>query len=320
VVVVDDDPLVLAVTRRLLTRAGYDVIPCDNPRIALREVIRGEPFAVVADLHMPDVDGAELLRLVRGISPKTRRILYTGESQLEEISRVVPPLVVDAIVTKAEGNPQLALTLSGLSVSGEASSVPAEARGLAMGLVAALTPNKVETLDHALRLARWARHLGGLAGLSGEVLRELELGALLHDVGMSCIPETLLSARGPFDAEQLLHVQEHPLLGAALVGGSELLACALPVVLHHHERYDGGGYPHRLAREAIPLAARLFAVLDAYEAMTQGRPYAAALSVSGARAQLGRASGSQLDPHAVELFLAADPDAWSDANDGPAAS
>ncbi len=114
VVIVDDDPLVLAVTRRLLTRSGYRVIACDHPQSALSEVQRDAPFAVVADLHMPDLSGAEFLHLVAALAPDTRRILYTGEAQLGEVARALSPLLVDAIVTKAEGNPQLPLTLSSL--------------------------------------------------------------------------------------------------------------------------------------------------------------------------------------------------------------
>src|SRR6476659_7541239 len=103
VVVVDDDPLVLAVTRRLLQRAGYEVIPCDHPRTALREVVHSQPFALVADLHMPDLSGADLLRVVRSVSPGTRRVLYTGEALVSELARALAPMVADAIVAKTDG-------------------------------------------------------------------------------------------------------------------------------------------------------------------------------------------------------------------------
>lgn len=319
VVVVDDDPLVLAVTRRLLTRSGYHVIPCDHPRTALREVIQGEPFAVVADLHMPDLDGAELLRLVTSFAPNTRRILYTGESHLSEIARAVSPLVVDAIVTKADGNPHLPLALSGLRAAQHGRQGATEARSLAISLVSALTSNHVETLDHALRLARGALKLGALAGLDGAQLRDFEVGALLHDVGMFCLPEALLRNPGSYGENERKLLEQHPELGAELLRSSELLSCALPVVMHHHERYDGSGYPHKLEGESIPFVARLFAVVDTYEAMTHERPHRAARTEEEARAEIARAKSSQLDPIAVELFLGVHPQEWKRPSFAPGA-
>jgi response regulator RpfG family c-di-GMP phosphodiesterase len=313
VVVVDDDPLILAVTRRLLVRSGYDVIPCDDPRAALREVLQRGPFAVVTDLHMPDLDGAELLRLVRSFAPRTRRVLYTGESQLAELARAVSPLVADAIVTKADGTHQLPLALSDLRLDASRKEGMAEARKLALSLLTALSSaaaGSVETLDHALRVARAAHRLGRLARLDESQLHALELGALLHDVGMACLPEELLQYTGIYDVDHWRLVHGHPRLGADLLRGSELLAGALPVVLYHHERFDGAGYPHRLAGEEIPLAARLFAVVDTYEALTHPRPHVSSRDLFEARAELLRVSGTQLDPDAVQLFLGVDPDEW----------
>jgi len=310
VVVVDDDPLLLAVTRRMLTRAGYRVIPCDHPRTALREVILGEPFAVVADLHMPDIDGAELLRLVQSFAPNTRRVLYTGESSLGEIARAMSPSAVDAIVTKADGNAQLALTLGGLRSAQTGGPGAVEARQLARSLVSALATHPQENLEHAVRLARGALKLGALAGLAGAALRDLELGALLHDVGMFCLPEALLHQAGAYGERERRQLAQHPGLGADLLRGAPLLACAREVVLHHHERFDGQGYPRGLCGADIPLSARLFAVVDTYEALVHERSHRGALRENQARAEIARVKGGQLDPAAVELFLGIHPDEW----------
>jgi len=103
VVVVDDDPLVLAVTRRVLTRLGYVVAVFDDARQALSDVAHTKPFAVVADLHMPDMDGSELLALVAELSPQTWRLLYTGEGQASELARALVPGLTHAVVPKADG-------------------------------------------------------------------------------------------------------------------------------------------------------------------------------------------------------------------------
>jgi HD-GYP domain-containing protein (c-di-GMP phosphodiesterase class II) len=247
--------------------------------------------------------------------------LYTGEAQLSEVAHAISPLVADAIVTKADGNQQLPLALSGLRAEYARKDAMAEARKLALSLVSALSAHDgagsarihipaLETLDHVLRVARAAHRLGQLAGLSALSVRELELGALLHDVGMSCMPEALLRYLGPYEAHHWQVVRRHPQLGAELLRDSQLLVCALPVVLHHHEAFDGSGYPHGLAGENIPLAARLFAVLDTWEALTHPRLHAPRRTLGEARAELLRSAGGRLDPYAVKLFLGVDPDEW----------
>jgi putative two-component system response regulator len=319
VVVVDDDPLVLAVTRRLLQRRGYDVVPCDHPRTALREVVQLQPFALVADLHMPDLSGAELLRLVRNVSPQTRCILYTGEAQVTELARAMTPMVADAIVAKADGAEFLPAALDNLRSGDGVAGSAGHARGLALGMARALASNSVETLDHALRVARWSRRLGVVMGLEARALLDLELGALLHDIGMICVPEAVLRQPGPLGDHEWAQIKRHPQMGADMLRECEPLLAALPVVLHHHERFDGKGYPARLKGDEIPVAARLFAVVDAYEALTHTRPFAAAKSDAEAREEIGKCRGSHFDAAVVEAFLSIEPDEWKRPSVAPRA-
>ncbi len=310
VVVVDDDPLVLAITRRLLQRSGYDVFPCDNPRTALREVVQSQPFALVADLHMPDLSGAELLRLVRSVSPNTRRILYTGEAQVSELARALTPMVADAIVAKADGPEFLPAALDGLRTAPTEKTGPMQARSLALGMARALASSSVETFDHCLRVARWSRRLGVLMGFGQNALLDLEVGALLHDVGMICAPEAVLRFAGPLGEHEWAQVHMHPRMGADMLRECEPVLGALPIVMHHHERFDGHGYPDKLVGDEIPLGARIFAVVDTYEALTHTRPHVAARSDGEARAEILRVRGSQFDPRVVDAFVSIDPEEW----------
>ncbi len=310
VIVVDDDPLVLAVTRRLLQRAGYDVFPCDHPRTALREVVQSQPFALVADLHMPDISGAELLRIVRNVSPTTRRILYTGEAQVSELARALTPMVADAIVAKTDGAEFLPAALDGLRTAHQTGIGPVQARSLALGMSRALASSSVETLDHCLRVSRWARRLGTALGIEQRALLDLEVGALLHDVGMICVPDSVLRYPGSLSEREWDQIRLHPKLGADMLRECDPLLGALPVVLHHHERFDGRGYPGRLAGEQIPFGARIFAVVDAYEALTHTRPHAGARSDSDAREEILSHRDTQFDPVVVDAFLSFKPDDW----------
>ena len=310
VILVDDDPLVLAVTRRLLQRAGYDVVPCDHPRTALRELVHSQPFALVADLHMPDLNGADLLRVVQSVSPRTRRVLYTGEDQVSELARAVAPMVADVIVAKADGPENLPAALDGLRTNPRGLLGPAQARSAALGMARAMASHSVETFDHSLRVSRWARRVGREMGLDDYALLDLELGALLHDVGMIGVTESVLAHPGPLNDAEWEQIHRHPQLGAEMLRACEGLAPAVSVVLYHHERFDGRGYPARIEGENIPLAARIFSVVDAYEAMTQSRPYAAARTDAEVREELSRNAGGQFDPAVVEAMLAIDPKEW----------
>jgi len=159
------------------------------------------------------------------------------------------------------------------------------------------------THGHSLRVQRWATAVGWRMGLSGPRLRALAYAAELHDIGKIAVPDAVLDApRRLTDAEWTL-VREHPRRGAEMVRHLGFLAPARAAILHHHERMDGRGYPDGLRGEAIPLEARILAVVDAYDAMTSARPYRPPMTHEEAAAELQRGCGTQFDPRCVEVFL-----------------
>jgi HAMP domain-containing protein len=160
------------------------------------------------------------------------------------------------------------------------------------------------------RLARMSLALGEGLGLDRAQREALELGALLHDIGHVGIPEAVLGKPGPLDAEERRLVQGHPQAGVEILETVPLLTPALDVVGGHHERYDGGGYPQGLEADGIPLVARVFAVVDALDAMTHARPYRAARPLAEALEVLRNEAGRQLDPRVVEAALAIPPERW----------
>jgi hypothetical protein len=175
-------------------------------------------------------------------------------------------------------------------------------------LVSALDTRDTETGGHSERVTRIALSIADQMQLDPHLAQQLHWGALLHDVGKIGVPDHILRKAGPLTNEEWGIMREHPWIGFRLLEGIPFLKPALDVVLHHHERFDGAGYPDGLAGEKIPLSARIFAVADTFDAITNDRPYRKALSEQEALAEIQRCSLQQFDPQVVEAFLKA----WGD--------
>ena len=159
---------------------------------------------------------------------------------------------------------------------------------------------------HSTRVTAFAESLARLLGWRGSRLEALQLGGSLHDVGKISVDASVLRKCGPLTEQELEQIRRHPVTGARLVESFEDFEAALPYVLHHHERWDGFGYPHGLSGERIPLEARLLGVADAFDAMTSARAYRPALTVEQALVELERCAGSQFDPELAQAFV----DGW----------
>ena len=162
-----------------------------------------------------------------------------------------------------------------------------------------------DTFQHTERVGAGAAELATRLGLPGSLVRLIRHAAPLHDVGKIGIPDRILLKPGPLNPEEFAAIKQHTVLGAELLSGcdSAILQLAEQIALTHHERWDGDGYPAGLAAEAIPIAGRIVAVVDSFDAMTNDRPYRAASSVEDALSEIARCSGTQFDPRVVKAFL-----------------
>jgi HD-GYP domain-containing protein (c-di-GMP phosphodiesterase class II) len=177
-------------------------------------------------------------------------------------------------------------------------------RGTALLLGQMIEADDQYTGEHSEGVVELSRGVGEVLGLPDAELQQLEFAALLHDVGKTRIPKAILHKPAGLTADEWAIMRLHPELGAGMLtacGGA--LADVAPIVRHHHERFDGGGYPDGLAGEAIPLAARILAACDSFSAMTTDRPYRSAMPADAAAQELRRVAGSQLDPVVVAAFL-----------------
>ena len=178
----------------------------------------------------------------------------------------------------------------------------ATTHGTVDALLQVLAAHDPDTARHAEIVRRLARAIGDATEMTGHALLELEWGALLHDLGKTSIPQETLRKSGPLTAAEWALMRQHPAAGERIVRAVPTLHGVTVTIRHHHERWDGTGYPDRLSGDAIPLTASIVALVDAYEVMRTGRPYRAALDANEAIDELRRGAGTQFDPTLVSLL------------------
>ncbi len=170
-------------------------------------------------------------------------------------------------------------------------------------LVEAMDARHKETSDHSERVVRMALGLARLAGLEGDALRDIKFGALLHDIGKLALPDAILIKPGKLDDDEIRLMRTHPRIGHDMLQRIDFLHDASTIPYSHHERWDGTGYPQGLAGDEIPLAARIFSVVDVWDALSFSRVYKPAWPEADVLNYLREAAGGQLDPKLVQLFM-----------------
>jgi HD-GYP domain-containing protein (c-di-GMP phosphodiesterase class II) len=195
------------------------------------------------------------------------------------------------------------LWLSALKVKELEESLLAQRSSLICAFNQLLDLKDLNTGVHSTRLAEWGMLVGRELGLSDQVLKDLEIAALLHDIGKIGIPESILRKPAKLDADEYALMKKHPEYGWAVLRILPGFERAALYILHHHESYDGKGYPGGLKGPEIPIASRIVSVIDAFDAMVSSRPYRQGLPFEEATRRLLLASGAQFDPSVVQSFL-----------------
>jgi putative nucleotidyltransferase with HDIG domain len=192
---------------------------------------------------------------------------------------------------------------------------PRRPRAASRALLATIKAYDAYTGGHSERVAHYAGAIGERLGLDLDHVDIVRKAGYVHDIGKICLPERILNKPGPLSADERELIQKHPAMGARILTGRRGMEAVVPAVLHHHERWDGAGYPSGLSGEAIPLNARIVFVSDAFDAMTSNRPYGRVLTTDEAVRELQRYSGSDFDPAVVNALVEArergDLDSWT---------
>ena len=312
VLVVDDEEIVARSVARWLLREGYEVeMACSAPEALER--MRSLPCDIVfSDIHMPGGTGIELARRFKEMDASTQVVIMTGSTSVElavEALRahaddyMVKPFEPAALLNSARRAAEhRRLLLENRAYRRELEDrVREQARRLERlylsgvhSLVRALEAKDAHTAGHSDRVAEFAAALAEeVPGADPELIR---MGAQLHDIGKIGVTSAVLHKPGPLTPQEWDHVRAHPVIGEQILAPMLDERAILEIVRHHHERWDGRGYPDRLAGEEIPLAARIVAVADSFDAMTTHRPYRPARSASQAVAEIRAQAGLQFDP------------------------
>jgi putative two-component system response regulator len=307
ILVIDDEPIVRMLVAEILETAGHEVVVAEHAEQALTLFETEELELVVSDVVMPGLSGLELLETVHARRASLPVILITGAGTYETLSQALTRGAA-GLVTKPFSHAELQSAVAEALERASRSREELRERLLAPTLASALA-NAIEARDsylhgHCERLAALAVRIAEELGLEPDEIETLRLGAILHDVGKIGIPDRVLLKPGPLDDEERHIVETHPEIGDKLLEPLDLLAGARPIVRHHHERWDGNGYPDRLAAEAIPLAARVVAVADSIEVMSSRQLYRKPLTPEGIVDELRAQRARQWDPEVVDVALA----------------
>lgn len=312
VLAVDDEENNLSLLKRTL-RNNYNVISATSGQEAIQILNeRGDEISlIVSDQKMPQMEGTELFKIISEKHPNIVKILLTGHSNVDILvdainechlfQYVLKPFEPDQLCDVVQnGIKKYELTTSKTQILRDLSELFYKT---IKSIAFALDAKDKYTHGHSMRVTLYSLALAKELNLPEGLLEEIETAGLLHDIGKIAIPEKILLKPGKLTEEEWEIIKTHPELGERLVESIDKLKVISNWLKYHHERYDGKGYPEGLSGEEIPVASRIIALADTYDAMTSDRSYRAALSHKTAIDEVKRCSGSQFDPELAELFI-----------------
>ena len=318
IIVVDDEQGIIDSLSIFLKRSGYDFTGVTNPLEAI-ERVKSEHFdMMILDFMMDPIHGDEVVEEIRKFNKELYILLLTGHKDLAPPLETIKRLDIQGYCEKSDKFDQLLLLIeSGIKsieqmntikkINDELQDKNAELEKAYLDTIGILRQT-VEAKDpytrgHSDRVSEFSVLIGKKLGLDEKTLHILKIGGLFHDIGKIGIPDSILLKESKLNDEEYSQIKNHPTIGAHILGDAKVFQDIIPIVKHHHERFDGKGYPSQLAGEDIPFIARIAAVADTFDAMTSKRTYRDALPLDTVKAEIERCSGSQFDPKIAKVFL-----------------
>ena len=331
--VVDDDPSITEVLAKVVRSMGFEAVVHTDPREAALEA---NFDVIITDFMMPSKSGVELPSALKEQNPDAVRMLITAANDFKVAMKAVNEADVFKLLSKpwsladlraaiteaveyrrlvrenkrltrelAERNAELQTLNATLEVQ-----VIERTNGLLEGMIRALDYRDTETQWHSWRVARFTRRIAEEMGITGDQLKQIEQGALLHDIGKIGVRDAILLKPGPLTPEEWVEMKKHPEYGFRMLQNIPYLRAAADIVYQHQEKWNGLGYPRGLKGEEIVIGARLFCIADTMDAICSDRPYRKGSTLEVAITEIGRLAGTQFDPTAVKTFLSIPPSEW----------
>jgi putative nucleotidyltransferase with HDIG domain len=336
ILIVDDEVEITEILADLLSEE-YECLKAASAEDALACLREGEFQLVISDITMPGMSGLEMIPHIKELYPQTVVVMISGMQTVESaigalrlgaFDYLMKPFdlrQVEAVVKRAleyhdlvvakqryENHLEELVEQRTAELDQALNSLEDAYRATLKALTTALETRDSETHGHSERVVTYSLRLGREYGLNSEEMKSLEFGSLLHDIGKIGVPDSILRKPGKLTEEEWVRMREHPFHGQQILRGIEFLQGAARVVAQHHERWDGSGYPHGLRAEEIDICARIFAVADAFDAITSDRVYRRGKPYEAAAKELDDWAGRQFDPKVVEAFHRVPKEDWEE--------
>ena len=318
IIAVDDDPGVIDTLSVFLKRSGYNLTGVTNPQEAI-ELVRTEHFdLMILDFIMTPIHGDAVVEEIRKFNKDLYILLLTGHKDLAPPLETIRRLDIQGYCEKSDKQDQLLLLIeSGIKsisqmnmikqINSELKDTYDRLENAYMESIQTLRytveAKDAYTRGHSDRVSAFSVLIGEKLGLSEADIRLLRIGGLFHDIGKIGVPDSILLKDAKLTDDEYSQIKNHPSIGAHILSNATIFADLIPIVKHHHEKYDGTGYPSKLKGEEIPYLARIAGIADTFDAMTSVRPYRQALELDVVKAEFERCSGTQFDPNLVRVFL-----------------
>lgn len=318
IIAVDDEEGIIDSLSIFLKRSGYDFTGVTDPQEAI-ERVRNEHFdLMILDFIMTPFHGDQVVEEIRKFNKELYILLLTGHKDLAPPLETIRRLDIQGYCEKSDKFDQLLLLIESgiksIAQMNEIKKINDELKNTNEMLEKAYLES-IETLrytveakdtytrGHSDRVSEFSVLIGQKVGLSDSDMKTLKIGGLFHDIGKIGVPDTILQKESKLTDDEYSEIKNHPSIGAHILSTATIFQDIIPIVKHHHEKYDGTGYPGKLKGDEIPYLARIAAIADSFDAMTSRRTYRDALPLDVVIAEFERCKGTQFDPQLTDVLL-----------------
>lgn len=311
IIAVDDEQGIIDSLSIFLKRSGYTFTGVTNPQEAIEKVRNEHYDLMILDFIMTPIHGDEVVEQIRKFNKELYILLLTGHKDLAPPLETIRRLDIQGYCEKSDKFDQLLLLIeSGIKSIEQMHQIKQINQDLENAYMESVETLRqtVEARDkytrgHSDRVSAYSVLLGKKLGLSAQEINTLRIGGLFHDIGKIGVPDSILLKTTKLADDEYSQIKNHPSIGEHILSSATIFRDILPIVKHHHERYDGKGYPSQLKGEEIPYLARVTAVADSFDAMSSRRTYRDSLPIEKVKQELIENSGTQFDPEMAQAFI-----------------